>query len=65
MLDMGIEAAEIAIAFHAAFAQRGDGACLHQLEKVKARGGTDVWTSCGAETSDPSLHGRYVRRCVR
>jgi hypothetical protein len=51
MLDIGIEAAEIAVAFRAVLAQRRHGACLHQLKKVEARGGACVWSSYGPETS--------------
>src|SRR5262245_25935714 len=51
VLDIGIEASEIAVTFRAVLAQRCDGACLHQFKKVEARGGTYVWSGCGPETS--------------
>src|SRR5262245_41659781 len=50
--------AELALAFRPIFAQRGDGTCLDDLEKVETRRGTHVLALFDVESFQARLHGR-------
>ena len=56
MFHIGIEAAKLTLAFRPAFAQRGDGARLDDLEKVKSCRAADVPALFGVEPFEARLH---------
>ena len=64
VLDVGVEAAQLALAFGTALAKRSHGSRPYDFKKIKLGDGAGVWPGGYAKLFDPRLHGSDVCCCI-
>jgi hypothetical protein len=64
VLDIGIQAAQLALAFGTTLAKCGHRSRLYDFKKIKLGDGAGLWAGGYAKLFDPRLHGSDICRCI-